>query len=334
MAMTRKELAMKYTGWIDHCCQSLHEKHEFPSDISLIVLVEAKCLARRISEKFSYQDHTFIRSQSDMVIQMSINSFKKKVAELEAKCVSALQENYALIAELKALRITVHEVALYRDPAIVAESTGHTFHLWNLLSSSREFLKYLFSLPKDVLRDLPAGCFTLFSYALIVLLIVVRLPSTTGWDSSIAKQEADFIGLIQRAQKTFGDELTQTGDAVSLEHRDVWAFFSRGTGGLMGWHQKSGLQSEGGIDFHVPMSSTIAPCMIRCSVSDLMTAFSALRIRKPNESVSFGGQPQLTTGAGGPQIQPETAIDLWSDETWQSILDEFSMFPTAAGFPA
>lgn len=239
----------------------------------------------------------------------------------------------ALIAELKALRITIHEVALYRDPVIAAGSTAHTFHLWNLLSSSREFLEYLISLPKEVLRELPAGCFTLFSYALIVLLVVVRLPSTAGWDSSIAKQEADLVGIIQRAQKTFGDELTQTGDAVGLEHRDVWAFFSRGTGGLMVWHQKSGLQSEGGTEFHVPMSSDIAPCMIRCSVSDLMTAFSALRIRKPYDSMS-SGQPQPMTGVGGLQSQPETVVDLWSDETWQSILDEFSMFPTMAGFPA
>lgn len=91
--MTRKELAMKHTNWIDHCCQFLQEKQEFPSDISLIVLVEAKCLARRISEKFSYQDQTFIRSQSDMVIRMSINGFKKEVAELETKCASSLQEN-------------------------------------------------------------------------------------------------------------------------------------------------------------------------------------------------------------------------------------------------
>ncbi|KIW17362.1 hypothetical protein PV08_04556 [Exophiala spinifera] len=334
MAMTRKELAMKYTDWVERCCLILKEKQEFPSDISLVILVEAKSLAQHISEKFSYHDQTFMRCQCDTAIQMAMNTFEDRVAELEAKYVSSLQENYALLAELKALRITVYEVALYREPVTAAESNAYTFHLWNLLSSSRDFLEYLFSIPKEVVKDLPAGCFTLFSYALIVLLIVARLPSMAGWDSSIAKQEANLIGRLQHAQKTFGDGLTQTGDAMSLEQRDVWAFFSRGIGALIVLHQKSGHQSENGTDCHVPMSSTIAPCVTRCSVSDLMTAFGALRVRKPNESISFGEHTEAARGTGSLQTQPETVMDLWSDETWQSILDEFSMFSTVTGFPS
>ena len=80
----RKELAMKHTNWIDHCCHVLEVEQESATDIYVTAFINARCLVQNIGERFSYDDHTFIRFQSDAVIQMSLNGFKKQVAELEA----------------------------------------------------------------------------------------------------------------------------------------------------------------------------------------------------------------------------------------------------------
>ncbi len=94
MAVMRKELAMAHTKWIDHCCHVLDVEQESVTDMYVIILVNARRLVQRVGEIFSYDDHTAIRCQSDAVIQMSLNGFKKEVAALEASpACSATREN-------------------------------------------------------------------------------------------------------------------------------------------------------------------------------------------------------------------------------------------------
>ncbi|EXJ75039.1 uncharacterized protein A1O5_01735 [Cladophialophora psammophila CBS 110553] len=360
MAMTRKELVMRHTEWIEHCCHVLRAAQETATDVYAIAFVGAKRLAQQITERFSYGDHTFIRFQSDAVIQMSLNGFKKEIAELGASfAFSAAQENYVLMAELRALPVIMHEVALYRDPAIALQSTITTSHLWELLTSTRAFLDYFLSVPTDALRHLPAAFFSFSAYALIVLSMIARLPSTSGWDSSMAKHEADVLNIAQRVKIKVGDELTRAGHSVSTEQKDVWAFFGRGMGGLMAWHERCEKESEGTVaatgggerDYELPISESGAPLTTRCAVADMMTPFNALRFRKHVHPSTGGGVPNGPQGenpnaasggtafigggvGGGADTQPtDMGTSFWDDEVWQSIMDEFSMFPTSAGFP-
>ncbi|KIW98118.1 uncharacterized protein Z519_01702 [Cladophialophora bantiana CBS 173.52] len=365
MAMTRKELVMRHTEWIEHCCHVLQAAQETATDAYAIAFVSAKRLTQQITERFSYGDHTFIRFQSDAVIQMSLNGFKKEIAELGASSsFSSAQANYVLMAELRALPVVMHEVALYRDPAIASQSTITTSHLWELLTSTRFFLDYFLSVPTDALRHLPAAFFSFSAYALIILSTIARLPSTSGWDSSMAKREADVLNIAQRVKIKVGDELTRTGHSVSTEEKDVWAFFGRGMGGLMAWHERCEKESEGtGAatgggegDYELPISQSGVPLTTRCAVADMMTPFNALRFRKPvhpntggvatngaqgeNPNAASGGSAFIGGGVGGggtgaaADAQPtDMGTSFWDDEVWQSIIDEFSMFPTTASFP-
>ncbi|OCT44543.1 hypothetical protein CLCR_06205 [Cladophialophora carrionii] len=259
----------------------------------------------------------------------------------------------ALLAELKALPIIIHEVTLYRDWASVSSSScSHSSHLWDLLTSSRDFLNYVLNIPRAARINLPATFFNLLPYALIVLSTVARLPSTIGWDSVIAKREADAttFGLRIKAKfgdelttfgdelTTFGDELTKTSPEASIEQRDVWQYFSRGIGGLVAWHQRfeaPGSTREGGLE--VPLSSSSGG--MKCGMADTLSAFSSMGVRR-HSPLNFGNvvQEQMTANAAGGydeargETQPDILMPLWDDEAWQSIVDDFSMFPTPAGF--
>ncbi|ETI20879.1 hypothetical protein G647_07222 [Cladophialophora carrionii CBS 160.54] len=83
MAMMRKELAMRHTKWIDNCCHILDAEQEWPTDIYVTALISTRCLVQSVGERFSYDDITLVQLQSDVVINMSLNGFKKAVAELE-----------------------------------------------------------------------------------------------------------------------------------------------------------------------------------------------------------------------------------------------------------
>ncbi|KIW63826.1 hypothetical protein PV04_08798 [Phialophora macrospora] len=342
MAMLRKELAMRHTKWIDNCCHILEAEQEAPTDIYVTALVNTRCLVQSVGERFSYDDITLVRLQNDVVINMSLNGFKKAVTELEAgPAFSPTRANYSLLAELKALPIIIHEVALYRDWANAPSSpSSHSSHLWDLLTSCREFLNFVLSVPSESVIHLPSTIFNLLPYALIVLSTVSRLPPTSGWDSAIAKREADATTLGLRIKAKFGDELTKTGPDVSIEQKDVWQYFSRGIGGLVAWHQRCEMSSSaaGESELEVPLSSPSG--VINCGVADAMNAFVSMRIRNL-APLNFGNlvQDHMTANvasghdAGRGETQPDAMMNLWDDEAWQSILDDFSMFPTTAGFP-
>jgi hypothetical protein len=83
MAMMRKELAMRHTKWIDNCCHILEVEQESPTDIYVPALIGTRCLVQSVGERFSYDDITLVRLQNDVVINMSLNGFKKAVADLE-----------------------------------------------------------------------------------------------------------------------------------------------------------------------------------------------------------------------------------------------------------
>ena len=246
----------------------------------------------------------------------------------------------ALITELKAVSITIHEVALYCDNSAVLSSSAQSFRLWDLLTSAKDFLSYALSIPTEVVTDLPAAFFHVLPYAFIVLSTVARLPSATGWDSAIAKQEADATNLGLRIKAKFGDELTKTGPDVSFEQKDVWQIFSRVMGGVVAWHQRRKMSGEAETGVDIPISSP--RLMTKCGMADAMNAFASFRVRKP--MALYAGdvtQDQGTARVVSPSHadraetqQEDMSTNVWDDEAWQSILDDFSMFPTTAGFPA
>ena len=225
----------------------------------------------------------------------------------------------------------MNEVALYRDYSAASSSSAQVSRLWDLLTSARDFLRYAQSIPNEVMVNLPATTFNLLTYALIVLSTVSRLPSTMGWDSSIVKREADATNFGLRIKARFGDELSKTAQDLPIDEKDVWRFFSRGIGGLVAWHQKCEMSSGAEIDIHIPISGG------RCGMADTMTAFTNMWFRKPVMPATSMIREHMAAPVAAPNdnrtdVQPDS-LDIWDEEAWQSILDDFSMFPTTAGFP-
>ena len=251
-----------------------------------------------------------------------------------------IESEDTLTAELKLLQITLNEVALYRDRTASTLTSSPFSHLWQLLVATRDYLSYILSVPRDAARILPAGFLNSLAYALIVLSTITHLPSSTGWDSSVAKREANFIDTAQRAQEFFGNSLTSTSDDVSMEEKDVWQFFARGLGGLIAWHQHFEARREGGIEYELSISPAGGP--LNRSITDIMTAFMSLRVRRPPQPVSMAtpvtqnGLTDTPGNAGIPErtdTQSDNIWNFWEEDVWQSIFDDYPMFGTTAAFP-
>jgi hypothetical protein len=241
------------------------------------------------------------------------------------------------MAEIKFLSVALHEVALYQDQTVAPRSAFNASPLWDLLTSTRAWVDYILSTPLEMLKVLPSAFHTYPAYAMVILSTLSRLPSTSGWEGSMAQKEADFVNIGQRLITRYGRELSQTADDIPTEQKDVWSFFSRGAGGLMAWHQRCGKQGDGQPEYELPISSTSNNPGLRCTVADMMTSFTALRINRPiqpNHSVEHATQGVAEGLAPEANAQPDMVPDVWDDGVWQSILDDFSMFPTTNGFAA
>ena len=175
------------------------------------------------------------------------------------------------------------------------------------------------------------------AYGLIVLSTIAHLPSSPGWDSSVAKREANFVHTAQRAQDMFGNNLTSTSDDVPMEEKDVWQFFARGIGGLIAWSQHFEARREGVIEYELPISSHGGT--LKCSITDLMTAFMSLRVRRPAQSASIPTpmtQNGLIDNGGGAcnpyrtDTQSDNIWNFWEEDVWQSMFDDYPTFDTTA----
>jgi hypothetical protein len=182
------------------------------------------------------------------------------------------------------------------------------------------------------------------------LSMVSLLPSAPGWDSAIAKREAKALEYGQRTRAKFGEELTKTSPDAPFEERDVWQYFSRGMGGLIAWHRRCETQAEEDPEYHLLISPPVAGTFnLRCAVADMMTPFQAIRLRKSGppgmqDSIIEGERQQVTAtvardpaGTVGIDMPSAGEVDMslnnfWDDQSWQAMLEEFSMFPTAEGF--
>ncbi|KIW11734.1 hypothetical protein PV08_09006 [Exophiala spinifera] len=347
LAVMRKELAMTHTKWIDNCCKILEAEQEYPTDVDAVAFIRAKCLVKTIGERFSYSDPALVRSHNDSVLQMSLNGFKKEIADLEAShALSAANTNYALIAEIQALPVTLYEIALYRDHSNTS-TPSQTSNLWNLLTSARDLLTHVLEIPKEIITELPSGFFNLFPYALVVLSIVSRMPTTSAWDHAIASREADFMDFTQRIQTKFGTELSTTTPDAEPDQRDVWQFFSRGLSGLSTWHQRCESTSSAEAEIEVSLVSPYHT--MKCAMADTMTAFASMRFQKTTQHscgaeheaqpvVQLYGTTEPTSGTATGNYNHQSQQDMLGSSIgdnmmWQSIIDDFSMFPTTTGFP-
>jgi hypothetical protein len=231
----------------------------------------------------------------------------------------------------------IHEVSLYRDLDTTSPTISSS-HLWSLLTAARDFLIFALSIPREALTDLPASFFSGLPYSMIVLSAVTRLPTMPGWDSTIAKREADVVNYMQQVKRRFGDELSKTRPDLPVDQKDVWQCFSRGLTGVLSWHHT--FDSSGPVEGDMEIPITSSSTTMQCSVAETMNALSAMLVRKPiplnyGPAASDPASAAAVTNANvvpGSETQ-QTDLGLWDDAAWQAIIDDFSMFPTTAGLP-
>jgi hypothetical protein len=245
----------------------------------------------------------------------------------------------SLILELKALPVSLHEVALYQHGSHATSfSSLHTSTLWTLLQSSHDLLTSFLNIPTEDLKLLPSSAFMLMWYGFVILSNIVRLPSGQGWDRAIAKKEATVSELGSQAKDKFGS-LSKTGTNVELRERDVWSFFYNAMGAMLIWHKKYELQVGGeteGEKFSGILPS--APNSSCCAVGDLLTACTTLVSQHIKEVINNNREEERRSVVAGTESvqrsqaerQEEIPSTPWDDVMWQSMLDDFSLFPPAS----
>lgn len=172
-------------------------------------------------------------------------------------------------------------------------------------------------------------------YGFVILSNVVRLPSGQGWDRTIAKKEATVIELGTQVKDKIGS-LSRTGTHKDFRERDVWSFFYNAIGTMLIWHKKYELQLETEDEKFSGIIPS-APNHSCCAIGDLLTACTALVAHHIKEVMSNNREDERRAAAEGAEPvqrsqaekQDELPSTLWDDLMWQSMLDDFSLFPPA-----
>ena len=348
---------------MDQCCQSLVDEKQYPSDAWLKIYVGARSLAERIIAAFSRDDHEDSDFRNEAMLETIVRTFRQELARMEADVASpAIQGSgmcfqtsskshsqrltfvnhlESLSLELKFLSISIHEVALYAHmPPSSRFSASHTSRLLTLLSSSRALIIAFLSTPSPVAEHFTLSTFSMVWYGYVVLSKLALLPSSPGWDRSVAQKEANFVELARRA-KDKAAALSRTVKDSGVAEKDIWSGFVSTIDGMLSWYKKqcdvqtggedTGMEGSAGMQGPHPNPSD--------SVGELLIQYKSLGVPQQQGCGGCGDCGDIGNhGTAAESVQTpngdhrcegleEVPSNLWDDLAWQNILNEYSFIP-------
>jgi hypothetical protein len=84
---------MKYTDYIDTCCQALSDARETPSDHLLPYFIRLQRLAEEISTTFDYGGYQQLPPLDAIRTEMLVKTFRKQLNQFEESFPSDVRQN-------------------------------------------------------------------------------------------------------------------------------------------------------------------------------------------------------------------------------------------------
>lgn len=94
----RKPSNLKYTNYVETCCQELSDAKEVSSDHLLQYLIRLQRLAEDVNSAFDYDNHQQLPPLDAVRIEMLIKTFNKQLRQFEETFPDDILENSKYIA--------------------------------------------------------------------------------------------------------------------------------------------------------------------------------------------------------------------------------------------
>lgn len=89
----RKPSSLKYTDYVETCCQELSDAKEVPSDHLLQYLISLQRLAEDINSTFDYDNHQQLPPLDTVRIEMLTKTFNKQLTQFQETFPDDILEN-------------------------------------------------------------------------------------------------------------------------------------------------------------------------------------------------------------------------------------------------
>ncbi|KAI9744177.1 MAG: hypothetical protein M1818_002329 [Claussenomyces sp. TS43310] len=162
----RKPVRMKYSNYMDDCCQLLAEANIAATDHLLSCFTHLQELAGDISDNFDHDGYLQLAPLSAMRIDLLVKSFRKRLNQLGVNYINDINSSNVLLMFYNYLNIYLHEIALHApNPLNYETSTVSSCDSWYLsaarsdallcsLEATKSFLdRYLRLSPEERFRE-------------------------------------------------------------------------------------------------------------------------------------------------------------------------------------
>ncbi|OCK78134.1 hypothetical protein K432DRAFT_444838 [Lepidopterella palustris CBS 459.81] len=220
---------LRYTPYMEECCQYLMEAREYETDAFLVSLVRLQRIVEGIGQNLSHQDlvNEWWNDRTTTPIELYVKTFRNEIQSFGKGLPSHLQHNAFMSMHCYAAEVYLYECALSSSKR-PSHTELHTHPLPTLdllqsylLSIQRTISAYFLITPATYF-DLPMTTWALGALALIALSKLYALEAS-NWSP------ADILAVVDPS-KTLDEMITRFMRAKvdkGVTENDIFVFFSR-----------------------------------------------------------------------------------------------------------
>lgn len=195
---------LRYSPYIETCCDTLSSSLECRFDIYLVASVRLQCIIERMQDVLSTRSVTPETSKAPAGLH--VNMFRAELQSLKASLPLDIQKSLHFALHYHSAEIHLYEFSIHNASSTVYGT--HSCHrldmLYACLVACRSYLDISLALPPDSYFSLPTTIFGQMTFALASV-FKLSLLEAPGWDLQHVRQELDVSRLPDRFVGRFED---------------------------------------------------------------------------------------------------------------------------------
>ncbi|KAF4840334.1 Transcriptional regulator WAR1 [Colletotrichum siamense] len=188
---------LEFVRYFDDCCEKLANAHEYPTDLLLVQLIQARKIALKVEEVFREKSEVTNDKPFGGLHALAIATIQKELGAFMASLPGPVSSHYLLREQSAAIRIRLFEPAIHAD----GETQPQTPHLrsrmmWQCLTSTQELLDAFLTIPVETYVSL-----TFISILHLALAIIkacgLLCMEDRDWDLETARASLNLADTLQ-----------------------------------------------------------------------------------------------------------------------------------------
>lgn len=191
--------ALPYTAYTSECCHQIQQANQYPTDSTLVQLVELQRFAQRISYILPH-DEPNIPESSLRCIEMTMLTLQSQLDEFLSTLPETITSSTSFRLQSLAVSAHLHQTAI-TFPSSYSQPQRTTF-LLKCLDSCQRFFEVLFSIPPDQGWTFSYAAGTQTIHTLVVLCRLATLDDP-GWDLEYVRSIIDLAAVLDHVIRKF-----------------------------------------------------------------------------------------------------------------------------------